>query len=72
MKCSHCPIKEQCRGEEIARLCDLVDPRHRDYKPGYASILAQDDVIVDSTPRITDIPTPSTPRKGCCGDNPYG
>lgn len=43
--CLHCPMPEgtACRGESARRLCDLIDPGHPDFIPGY------DRAIVDSS-----------------------
>jgi len=39
MKCGHCPIKRRCIGERAPRICELVDPEHRDYAPEYVAVL---------------------------------
>jgi hypothetical protein len=39
--CSHCPREGlACRGEQIARLCELVRPDGPAYQPAYVSRLA--------------------------------
>lgn len=41
--CAHGPRcdGDRCLGESVRRLCDLIDPGHSDFRPGYrAAILA--------------------------------
>jgi len=39
-RCPHCPRAGQaCRGEELARLCELVDPEHAAFNPAYREVL---------------------------------
>jgi hypothetical protein len=40
-RCAHCPIPEGliCRGEDVRRLCEIVDPEHAAYNPGYIRVL---------------------------------
>jgi hypothetical protein len=37
MRCPNCPIPPDlgCIGERAKRICDLVNPSHPDYQPGY-------------------------------------
>jgi hypothetical protein len=78
MRCPHCPLDRslRCRGEEVRRFCELVDPSGPDYRREYARILAGDDHVVtaeerealaESAKRIGGAPS-GTP---CCGGNPY-
>jgi hypothetical protein len=36
-RCTHCPIPAAlaCQGEEVRRFCELIDPGHAAYDPGY-------------------------------------
>ena len=42
-RCPHCPAEEgaRCKGQEIRRLCELVDPTSAAYNPAYVSLLVQ-------------------------------
>lgn len=43
MRCPHCPLQGgRCRGEELRRLCTLVDPEALGYDPRYLSRLSPD------------------------------
>lgn len=50
--CPHCPLgpDERCPGEAAQRLCDLVNPSHPDYRPGYR------DTIRLHAAKMTDLP----------------
>lgn len=41
MRCSYCPIPAAlaCRGEEVHRFCELIDPGNASYAPDYANVL---------------------------------
>jgi hypothetical protein len=51
--CDHCPIGPDCKARrlKVGRYCELVDPSHPDYQPGYVARLG--------TPAIP--PTPAQP-----------
>ncbi len=40
-RCAYCPIGPDlpCRGEQVRRLCQLIDPEHPAYSPGYLTRL---------------------------------
>jgi hypothetical protein len=42
-RCSHCPVGEgsRCKGQEIRRLCELVDPTSAAYNPAYKPLLPE-------------------------------
>jgi len=42
-RCLVCPIPEDltCRGTAVRRFCELVDPGHPAYQPGYIQVLRQ-------------------------------
>ena len=43
MRCNHCPRDGlPCRGETASRLCQLVDPAHKDYDRRYFKALDDD------------------------------
>jgi hypothetical protein len=41
MRCSGCPIPAAliCQGENVRRFCELIDPAHTAYEPGYVDTL---------------------------------
>jgi hypothetical protein len=41
MRCDHCPLATDlaCPGEGARRLCDLIDPAHPAYQPGYITTI---------------------------------
>jgi hypothetical protein len=43
IRCSHCPVAAglRCKGREVRRLCELVDPTNTAYNPAYLSLLEQ-------------------------------
>lgn len=42
-RCPHCPVEEgaRCKGQEIRRLCELVDRANPAYNPAYISLLKE-------------------------------
>jgi len=48
MSCPHCPVPAGlvCRGLDVPRFCELVDPEHLAHDPRYIRILVADDVQV--------------------------
>jgi hypothetical protein len=54
VRCPHCPTPkdELCRGEQIQRFCQLVDPEHPDYNPEYKRILVRDDYVAGNYPAV--------------------
>lgn len=74
MRCPHCPISGPCRGENAARLCELVDPTHPAYNPAYLRVLVPTDphrVPLAESLRITEMakrcPYRSPPACRCQG-----
>ena len=43
IRCPHCPALAgaRCKGQEIRRLCELVDPTSTAYNPGYKALLSR-------------------------------
>ncbi len=74
MRCSHCPapIEEHCRGEEVNRFCDFVNPSHPQYDPAYKRILVRDDHQgpIEMPPRTSES-NEAASYLPCCGGNPY-
>lgn len=62
MKCPHCPREGRCQGEDVPRLCRLVDPTHRDYRPAYLRVLGPPDPNAPPPPP----PPQSEAGHGCC------
>lgn len=66
-RCPHCPLDNNliCRGPQVRRFCELVDPSRSDYDAAYIRILAGDDHTgpYEPDPNVK-------PSKGCCGGNP--
>lgn len=60
MNCERCPLASKCRGEEIPRLCELIDPDHPDYEPAYIDALEP----TPPDPHEADESPPDGP--GCC------
>lgn len=59
MKCDHCPRDDECRGEEIHRFCELIDPDHPDHEPAYLDALGP-------TPAEPPPRDDQPPEHGCC------
>lgn len=36
-RCAHCPVQaaRYCHGRRVRRMCQLIDPAHPDFTPGY-------------------------------------
>jgi hypothetical protein len=51
-RCSHCPLAADltCRGPQLRRLCELVDPRNPKRKPEYVSVLDINSVAIQAAP----------------------
>ena len=77
-KCAHCPctVAIACPGEGARRLCDLVDPEHPAYRPGYLAVIplhahhtvpSVDAVLAAARAEMGDQTFAVEPRTGCCG-----
>jgi len=75
-RCGHCPVAAglRCPGEGARRLCELSDPGHPDYRPGYVRALsshaeqmaraALDRLVAEA---LAEAPEAIPQRFGCCG-----
>ena len=60
MSCLRCPIADptvRCRGLDVPRFCELIDPACPQYDPGYIA------VIEDQTYRRRSAPAPIPPAE---------
>jgi hypothetical protein len=70
MSCAHCPRSGRaCAGQEIPRLCELVDPAGPDHNPAYEAALdpaSLDPDAPDAPPAaaVADAPPPAAALEG--------
>jgi hypothetical protein len=71
-RCARCPTPDAiaCRGIDVRRFCDLIDPACPQYDPGYIHVILRESyrAPLDMPPPRVDA-TDRIPLGKCCGGN---
>ena len=82
-RCPRCPVDPavRCRGQDVRRFCELIDPADPQYNPGYRAVILAESARVAGAPALPTVaesvllvaamkacPYRSTGANGCgCG-----
>ena len=70
MKCPNCPVDgDYCRGLEVRRFCELLDPSNPAHRPTYRGVVLYHTALHSGQePPQSDPTRPATLASGpCCG-----